>query len=466
MAKSEVEIQSEIIESIATSDITIDTAQGPIPDLFIRPQAGQLALASSEAESLRTLFTLNFPEAATEDEIKNALANYGSSPGDGESAQHIQYFMRFTRPSSDVVIPAGSLVANADGSLTYRVVNSGTLSAGSADSYFNSSRNSYEMGLLVRATGIGLEYNLPAGRITSISTPILGIDATENRSKSSGGLDVESVTNQSERLKNSLKGIDLGAPGGISSRILNTFPEIVTDVAVVQPFEKEFTRQVLGPSLDVYVIGSEITLATQSINAVNGQTVIVLENQPVISISSVTVNNLVLSSGYDFVQDTTFEFGYSLRSQDQVVFSVPLVAGDVVVITYEYNSILSKVNTEVLDSGNDFLFNTDILVRYPFIVPPVISGIVQSLASFSTSEVEDNVNNFISSVFTFTTFTEIVFPEVFRQRLISEVSGVQNFKMTEFRRSTGSLSTIEPITFSRSEISTYDADLIDIRISK
>jgi len=466
MAKTEVEIQAELIESINSTDQTLDTAQGPIPDLFIRPQAGQLALASAEAESLRTLFTLQFENAATDDEIQNALANYGSSPGEGVASRHVQHFLRFTKPSVDIVIPTGSLVSNSDSSLVYRVLNGGTLLASAADSYYNPSRNSYEIGLLVEATGIGASYDLPSGRITNIVTPVPGIDTTENRVKSTGGLDKESTASQSSRLKNSLKGINLGAPGGIQSRILNAFPESVSDVVVIQPFEKEFTRLITGPALDVYVIGLAIEPATQTVTAINGQTVIPLDSKPAYSITSVSVNNVVLTSGYFLVKDSSFEYGYSLQASELLIMSIPLLAGDIVVIKYEYNKILSSIYTDVLDSGNEFLFNTNILMRSPFQVSPIISGTIKALASFSTNEVEENINTFLATNFTFTVFTEIVFPEVIRQRLITEVSGVQTFRMTEFRRNTGSLSTIEPMSFARNEVSIYDAALINIRIAR
>jgi hypothetical protein len=466
MAKTEVEIQAELIESINSTDQTLDTAQGPIPDLFIRPQAGQLAQASSEAESLRTLFTLQFGTAATEEEIQNALANYGSAPGAGVAARHVQHFLRFTRPTVDISIPTGSLVSNSDSSLVYRVLNGGTILANASDSYYNPSRNSYEIGLLVEGTGIGTTYNLPSGRITNIVTPIPGIDTTENRSKSTGGLDKESTDSQSSRLKTSLTGINLGAPGGIQSRILNAFPESVTDVAVIQPFEKEFTRLITGPALDVYALGATIEPATQTVIAVNGQTIIPLLSKPAFAITSVTINNVVITSGYTLVKDSSFEYGYSLQASDQLVLSIPLLAGDTVVIEYEYNKILTSIFTDVLDSGNEFLFNTDILMRSPFQISPIISGTVQALASFSTNEVEENINTFLATNFNFTIFTEIVFPEVIRQRLITEVSGVQNFRLTEFRRSTGSLSTIEPMSFARNEVSVYDANLINIRIAR
>ena len=142
MARSEEDIIKELEDSVTSTDKTLDVTQGPIPDIFIRPQAGQLAIASEEAESLRQLFTLDFEVAATDDEVRNALSNYGSTPGEGVKSRHVQHFLKFTRPQEDIQIPAGTLVSNAGGNLLYRVVTAGTIVAASADAFFNASRSS------------------------------------------------------------------------------------------------------------------------------------------------------------------------------------------------------------------------------------------------------------------------------------------------------------------------------------
>ena len=463
MAKTAEDIKVALQESIQQTDKTLDVDQGPIPDIFINPQSGQLANASSDAESLRQLFTLQFETSATDEEIRKALANYGSTPGGGTKASHIQHFMRYTKPTVDITIPAGTLVSNISGDLVYRVVSSGTILASLASSYYNSSRRTYEIGLLVEAVGIGEKYNLPENRVIFLTTPVLGIDSTENRSKSTGGMEAETKESQSSRLKNALLGINLGAPGGIQDVIKNKLPELVSDIAVIQPFEKEFKRLTIGPALDIYCIGSNTQAFTQTYTASGGETQIPLAKVPATNILSLTINS-VTGVSYTLVPDTTFETGYSLQAVDYVMLSTSLALGDIVVVQYEYNQMLENVYSVVFDSGNTYLFNTDILIRQPFYVPPVIGGQIQALASYSVTEVEQNVLTFFAKEFTFTTFTEIIYPEVIRQRVITEVSGVQNFKLTEFRRSTGSLSTLEPLQFARNEISVFDTDYYSVKV--
>jgi len=462
MAKTADDIKKDLKDSIQQTDRTLDVEQGPIPDIFINPQSGQLANASEDAESLRQLFTLQFDSSITDTEVQNALANYGDSPGGGKPSSHIQYFMRFTKPLTDITIPAGTIVSNAGGDLMYRVLTSGTILAASAPSYYNATRKTYEIGLLVNSIGVGTQYNLPENRINALTTPVTGIDSTENRTKSRGGLGSESRESQIDRLKSELLGVNQGAPGGISSSITNALPEIVTDVVVVQPYEKEFRRNTVKPALDIYCIGNNIQSFEQVYTALGGETQIPLEKVPATSITSLTVNN---TSGmtYTLVIDTSPETGYSVASTDYIVLDTSLVTGDVVTIQYNYNQVLNDVH-DVVFGGDEYYFNTDMLVRSPFPIYPVLGGTVQTLASYSSTEVEANLRSYLANLFTFTKYTEIVYPDVVRQQVLSNISGIQKFTLTEFRRSTGSLSTIEPMIFSKSEVSVFNANYYKIQV--
>jgi len=465
MAKTPDQIAEELSTAINNLDATLDTVQGPIPDLMIRPQAGVLSEASVDAENLRQLFTLQFGNVATEEEIRQALANYGSTPGGGSKSQVIQYFMRTTRPTVDVTIPAGSLVSNSDGSLVYSVVTGGTIYASSASTFQNPTRGTYEIGLLVQAVGAGSEYSLAPYRIQTLITPIPGIDSTENRTTSSVGQAAEAVASQETRLKTSLLGINLGSAGGISSKILNALPDQVSDVSVIEPFAQEFTRVVSTPALDIYVIGTLLEATSETIIATGGQTLIPLSNVPAASLTSVTVNGSSIS-GATLIPDTSPETGKSVRALDQVELSVPLISGEVVVLNYTYNKVPQNVQTQVFSSGEGFLFNTDILVRYPDEIGISVIGEIRVLPSFDVIEVQNNVTSYFETLFTFTSFTEVIYPETTRQEVLSTIAGIQSFKLTEFKRYLGSLSNIEPLFFNKNEIAKFDATLLNIRFVK
>lgn len=464
MARTAEEVAQSLKDSIEATDATLDTEQGPIPDLMIRPQSGELATASSEAEQLRQLFTLQFPSVITADEIQLALGNYGSAPGAGKKSRVLQYFLRFSRPDRDVIIDAGTLVGNSDGSLQYKVTTATTMFFASADSYYNPSRGAYEIGVLVEATGVGPQYDLPSGRINRLLTPVIGIDTTENRTKARNGFDAETTDSQAARLQTALLGLNQGAPGGIRNKIMNSDSSVVTDVSIVQPFDTEWARIIDGPALDVYMIGEESTSDTFSVTATAGQTQVFLRKRPVNSISSVKINGVVSPISYSLVQDNSPEIGKSLIAADHVVFDAPLLFGDVIELGYEYNAVPENTYNIVYASGVEYLFNTDMLMRSAFKINPVIRGEIRTLPSYSPDEVEAQVLDYIANFFTFTTFQTLVLPDIFKQDLISTVPGIQTFRISEFRRSIGSLSNIEPLTFSKAEISEYNESLVNIKV--
>ena len=105
------------------------------------------------------------------------------------------------------------------------------------------------------------------------------------------------------------------------------------------------------------------------------------------------------------------------------------------------------------------------LLREPLKVPPKITGEIKPLPSFSSTEGEENLTSFLATTFNFTTFKEVIYPEDIRQRVLLEVSGVQSFRLSEFRRSAGALADIEPIAYFRNESSEYDTNLINIKVT-
>lgn len=460
MARSAEEIAEDLGRSIEQTDPSWDIDQGPIPDLFIRPIAGQINLAETEAEELRLLFSLQFPDVATEEEIRNALRNYGSEPGVGDRSTHIQYFMRFTRPTSDVLIPVGTLVSNNSGDLVYRTLNAVTMLADSAESYFNADRGTFEVTTRVEAVGFGEEYNLPAFRVDSLLTEIVGIEATENRSKSKNGSAEESTVSQSNRLKEAMLGINLNAPGGVKKRIQNGLPGRVSDVSIVKSSDREFVRIIDKPSFDVYSIGIEPELYSESFDAFGGQTEIILNKKPVLDVQSVTVNNSPVS--FEFAPDGTKETQKSLLSNDVVIVS-PLLPTDQVTVTYNYNKLLEDINSQVLNNGEEFLFEVNYLLRSPIAVYPVLSAEIKTLPSYDFETVQNSILERLEAIFTFTTFQEIKTAGEVKEDILGNISGIRSFRWTEFRRSSGSLTDIEPILYGKNEISEFDPTLINIK---
>lgn len=464
MAKTADQIATELASSINQTDNTIDISRGPVPALYIRPQSGQLADVASAAEGLRQLFTLQFGDTVTDAEAQQALANYASSPGTGSNSKHVQYFMRFTRPTADITVTAGNLISNVDGSLVYRTLNTVTMKASAASTYYNPSRNSYEVSVVVEALGTGTQYELAPLLVNTLLTPIPGIDATENRTQSQGGTEAEDVSSQTVRLQTALQGLNYGAPNGIKSRLMNQFPDAITDVAVIQPFDEEFKRMIVGSALDIYLIGNQTATFTQTTVASFGQTQVQLANVPVLDITSVTVNGIG-ASNYVLLPDSSPETGYSLDSVDYAVFDSPFATGDQIVIQYDYNALLNNVFVNYFGATEANLFNVDILTRSPFPVSPKVTMSVRVLSSYDADTVGNQILNYLATTFTPTTFQSVVYPEILRQTILSTIPGIQSLSITTFKRNSGALAEVEPIYLKKNENFLYDSSLVTLKVA-
>lgn len=463
-ARTSEEILRDLQSSIEQSDPSWDTAQGPIRDVFIAPVSGIVSKTEQDAEDLRRLFSLDFQDVITEDEIRKALSNFGSVPGEGTRSTHTQYFMRSTRPREDVTVSAGSLVSNSTGNLVYRTISTVIMEASQADSYFNPSRRVYEVAVKVEAVGVGPEYALPAKRVQTILTPINGIDGTENRQKSSQGLPTESTVEQAARLKSVFLGLNLNSRGGLPKKITDTLPNQVQLVQMIVPGDAEFTRIQIKPSVDMYVLGSMVDTVTDTIAAVAGQTEFILENQPVITVASAKVNGVPVE--YSLVKDDSSETKESIRSVDTVVLNISSLASDVVEIVYTYNKALNSVNELVLNSGSESLFRTDCLVRDFKRVKPQIGIELKVLSSYTFDEVATLIRSWIQDYLETPILREKVTPTDIRDSIKSEINGIQTLRITKFRRDTGSLSNIEVIVLAKNEVTNYEESFVEIRAVK
>src|SRR5208282_5569353 len=109
--------------------------------------------------------------------------------------------------------------------------------------------------------------------------------------------------------------------------------------------------------------------------------------------------------------------GYSLDANDYVVVQTPLIAGDTIVVQYQFNQILEDVYNQYFGSGQQFLFNTNILLRLPFVIYPVVAGSVVVLPSYSVSTVEANLISYVTTALSPTTFITSILPATFQQNV-------------------------------------------------
>lgn len=100
-------------------------------------------------------------------------------------------FARATPAPQTYTIPAGTTITTADRSLTYETTGISAIEIGDTAS----------PSVPIRSARPSRDYNLPAGSITALTTPILGVDTVHNPTDISGGSDVETDASFRARIR-------------------------------------------------------------------------------------------------------------------------------------------------------------------------------------------------------------------------------------------------------------------------
>jgi len=126
-----------------------------------------------------------------------------------------------TRPSTNIVIPAGSFVTsdadtvNKKSSVRFRIGGSFTLTAANADAFYNFDTKRYEIIVDIVAESIGEDGNTPAGTIKNI-IGVAGVSVT-NTEATVFGTDQESNADLAARSMLAFASVDTGTEGGYAS---------------------------------------------------------------------------------------------------------------------------------------------------------------------------------------------------------------------------------------------------------
>jgi uncharacterized phage protein gp47/JayE len=240
-ARTADQIIQSFQDSAKLSDPTVDTSKGPMYSLIGNPLAQVLAPTEAEVARLEQIYSVEFALTANPDEAQAFLTNWGEAAGAGTPATVRVFFMTFTRPAAGVTIdiPVGTLVGNSDHSLQYITVEEGSIQGDFADTFFNASRRTYEVGVLCQAVAVGDQYDLPSGRIGSLVTNVPGIDAIENREDTTPGTAAETTVQQIQRVQEKFQGLAVNTANGSYTRIKRYAPTAIQDVKTILPSDRK-----------------------------------------------------------------------------------------------------------------------------------------------------------------------------------------------------------------------------------
>lgn len=460
MARKPEDIRRALGLTVAAADPTADLAKGPIFDLLIAPVAPELATTEQAVEDLRVLTSLQLDKVVTATEINAIGTSFGLPQLTGKPAQYRQTFFTSTRPTSDIAIERGTLVGTSDASRVFQVVERVVMLASNADAYLNSTRKRYEITAKIEATSIGTSHNLPAFRIKRFLTKISGLDGTENRSGAiTLGTDRQSFTDYLTRIRKKFTGLNPEAGAGITSRVLEYAPETITDISMVYPKDRSVFRRDTGrPAIDVYLLGESTDTATKRYIAVGGESNITLDLTPALAVTSVQVDGQTIT-GFALIADDNPATSGTARAKDQLVLSTVLTAGQIVEISYTYDSLVNGMQNTVFNT-NGREFGTDILIRRPVQVPVSIRLDVTVLPSFDVNRTTDTVRSLVFDFVETGSFVSTLLPETLQQKLLDSVAGVSSIKVQRFTPTNSGALPVEAVVLKKNQIPVVDQDTL------
>jgi len=461
MARTASDIRQALIITLAGINETLDMKVGPTFDFLLAPLPPELAAIEAEIERLFSFYSSEFPNVATDEEIRQFANNFNLSPDTGGFAKVNIIFSRSSAPipGQDLVIPVGTLVATRDGQLMFRVTTPVRMIGDFAATFYNAATNRYEIETSTVALAPGTVYNVPPGRINRLITTMDGIDSVEQRLQAAGGEEPGVSADLAKDVLEKFKGLDTKSIGGIQNIAKRINQSAVAETSVVRPTDRrEFRRFTSGPALDLYVSGEEGIQFTEEFIALGGETVVpFIENRTVTSIDSVAKNGTVLlSSEWAFVPDSTPETRLSTRASPLIQLATLLFANDVIEIIGTRNALLDQLQVVFLPGGNS-IFMTDILVR-SFIELPVIIIIEVKLSSPDVlSDPQGIIENVIRGVIERIPRPDLLVAKHIEDTIKTTVPSVEYIRTSEFRRKFGSRGRVETIIPLKNEIPVYSS---------
>jgi len=399
--------RSEILSSIKNTlqtlspQIRIDADKGPFFYLAGEAVAIPLSNASADVERVALLSTLQFPSVATDSEALSVARAFAMTLGSGGYSQGIAYVTTSRVPAGTdtYTVHQGDTFSTGSGGQTFEALESRSLTAANADTFYNPSTRRFELPVLVQAVSAGSSGNIAARTLTSISGGASDFDGVTNLVSFTGGTSAQSIASLYARVRQRLAGLDNFSRGGLASRVQNIDVDRIQAVALTYSNEYPFLFYRLPDTqaIDVWTLAAtRDVLTTETLVAGAGQTIFPLSNKPVLSLNNVFVNGATVSA--QLTLDESLELGRSTRESSYVSLSSGLIAGDIVDITYSYDSVLNSVQSEIdgyLQADTGALFAADVLIRQPKTSYAVVEISGTALGTFDPTLVEEEISQVV-----------------------------------------------------------------------
>lgn len=313
-----------------------------IHDSFTLPTAAGMSWTSAILKLMETIqFLDKIPSAKNNDDFKLEIAealeisidevdallsnaidkigsNYGLVRKPAQNAFGLAYFYTSSAPAGDLIIPTGTIIEN-DQKIQYRTTEEVVLLQDLIESYFDPALNAYAVAVPITALESGIASNVSANSLIYMENPIAGFDGVTNKFDISTGYDAETDEEFINRIKETIRGINLETKAGISNLVLNN--TAVRNIFVADAQSKyQWRNNGKGGVVDIYISDTLPVIATETLTYNNLE--YVFQNQPVLDILSVydATTTYVEGTDYRFEKDTNIFYKNSAKSSDKLVW--------------------------------------------------------------------------------------------------------------------------------------------------
>jgi hypothetical protein len=480
MARTIADVETSLQASIARQNPAIDTETGPIPDVFIIPQAVEFASTEQVVEDLGRRYSADYVATLSRNDVRLFGANHGFRFEQGKAPTGFATYYRYARPLAGQVftVTAGSVVSSDDGSLNYAVTQMQQMRGDSADVYYNATRRRYELTVPIQALGIGPEYAVPAGRIRNMGNQILGFDGVTQLTRITGGAPAQSIPSFMNLVRSRLEGSALGGLAGLESLVREFARGEVDDVSLVFSTDvHNFRRRSRRAAVDVWIIGLRETEQTDTFtaDAFNASS-FRLTQQPVMAVTNVAVNGTNVP--FTFVEDTDDTRRGSIHAESAIHLVNPALVGAVVTVKYSYNALITSIqsyldgrSTSNQTDSPSFrrrprLYDLDIRVRAGVAIPVRVVAELTILSSYDEATAASAAVNSVLSEVNTGLFEAQLIPDTVRSAIASRAVGVSSVRIQTFQRTDRAFLQVEAVEFRPFEYPTTSEDYITILVRR
>ncbi len=435
---SKSEFVTMLSGGITSRDPTMDVNIGPIRDLRIDPFAEVCEFQNNRIVYVSELNSLINAVNLVPDDVDKIVFNEALVRWSGSTSTAVVTFARAQTPTVDITVPINFPLATITDpktgrSILFRTIETQTMFAASASAYYNSTSSKYELDVAVASVLTGADTSVGAYTIKVMRRALPGFDSCYNKLATTSGKALETNQELADRYMLHVKGSQLGTPYGNEVYALDNF-SAVEDVYSVYGNNTYLAREEDDAgAVDIWIQGTTPLTRNYTVAYPGVETLIVLDRQPLISITS------VVSGATTFVEDTDFEvvsdtgsYSRSSSGQDGIRFlaggTVPSAIGDAVTISYQYNSLMDLLASYFTQSYY-YSLGMNKLFRWAYQLDLELEGDLK-VASGNPTTIQTLVNNAIYNYVTGLHLGDSV-EEFDLDREIAKITGVDNFVWTK-----------------------------------